>query len=319
MSPILTISLLPGSGIPGQLHKALATTDPDNSSFAALLWMDGMPPLPLPDSTALPLPPFLKPRDSGDEGTALPSVAVPKHHATPALITTQLPAAITAALPAPASPGKTRPTLPDVVQHDSQRPAAVPVYTPPPASTAPSPPPANVAALPALLPSIPKPAAPPEIPVPYIHTGHVVPDNPLPAGDHTLPDQDSPARPDITFWAQPALRSAELTLDADGHAVQVKVALSGSQGNEAHVTLLTDHAAERQALHGETGQLRDMLHEEGLHLAAVTVGSGERQHSRQPYPYDLPKGARQRATLPAEAEHAAVLQQRMASVVDVFV
>jgi|GEM_PF-1561289 len=86
---------------------------------------------------------------------------------------------------------------------------------------------------------------------------------------------------EITFWAQATTRTAELTLDADGHAVQVKVALSGSQGNEAHVTLLTDHAAERQALTSDTEQLRHMLQTEGLHLTGVTVGSGAKQSSQQ--------------------------------------
>jgi len=330
MSPTLTLSLLlPGIGTPGKPHKTLATTDTDNSSFAALLLLDGnaLPPvplpLPLPDTAALPLPLSQEPGDTGGEGTALPSAIPRSQHTTHP----HLPTAF-AAQPAPPvkitpPTGTSHPVLPET-------PHAAPVHAPSlpagvPSAPLPQPAPANAVAVPVpmALPQRPDPppAPPPEIPTPFIPTSHAAPDTLPPTSDSTLQAPDTPDEPHITFWAQPALRSAELTLDADGHAVQVKVALSGSQSNEAHVTLLTDHAAERQALHGETEQLRDMLQEEGLHLAAVTVGSGERQQPRQPHAHHWPSDDKQRATLPTETENAALVQPRIASdgSLDVFV
>jgi len=326
MSPTLTLSLLPGIGSPGKPHKALATTDTDNSSFAALLLLDGhvLPPMPLPLS--LPLPQELG--NIEDAGATIPSAAPLHRHTT----RQHLPTVVSAQ---PASPAKTtppagtvRPTLPETIHgmNSSARPATVPAQAPslpssPSPAPLPQPAPANIATVPTPLRPDPQPAPLPEIPAPFIPTSSAAPDNPPPASDSTLQAPNTPDEPHITFWAQPALRSAELTLDADGHAVQVKVSLSGSQSNEAHVTLLTDHAAERQALHGETEQLRDMLQAEGLHLAAVTVGSGERQQTRQPYPHELPSNDRQRATLPTEIENAAPLPKSMAHAgsVDVFV
>jgi len=320
MSPILTLSLLlPGIGSLGKPHKTLATTDTDNSSFSALLLLNGhaLPPVPLPPPLSQEL------GNTEDAGATLPSAAPLHHHTT----RQHLPTAI-AAQPAPLAKttppaGTFRPVLPET-------PHAAPAHIPSlPASVPCAPLPQPVAAsavavpVPMAMPQRPdpQPAPPPEIPTPFIPTNSAAPDNPPPAGDGTPRAPDTPDEPHITFWAQPALRSAELTLDADGHAVQVKVALSGSQSNEAHVTLLTDHAAERQALHGETEQLRDMLQEEGLHLAAVTVGSGERQQPRQPHTHHLPSDDKQRATLPAETENAALVQPRIASAgsVDVFV
>jgi len=144
--------------------------------------------------------------------------------------------------------------------------------------------------------------SPPESSSPTESSPPSATENPSLVGDTPQPSETH----DVTFWAQATTRSAELTLDADGHAVQVKVALSGS--NETHITLLTEHATERAALREDREQLRQMLHSEGLHLASMTVGAGaggSAQRQTPQHDQDSPPPGWQTATVQAEVPAAA--------------
>ncbi len=74
----------------------------------------------------------------------------------------------------------------------------------------------------------------------------------------------------IGAWVNQKTHSAELTMDAGGSPVQVRIALSGA---EAHVQFRTDQAETRQMLGSAVGDLRDMLQKEGLLLTGVEVGT----------------------------------------------
>jgi flagellar hook-length control protein FliK len=74
----------------------------------------------------------------------------------------------------------------------------------------------------------------------------------------------------VGAWVNQKIHSAELTMDAGGSPVQVRIALNGS---EAHVQFRTDQAETRQMLGSAVGDLRDMLQKEGLLLSGVEVGT----------------------------------------------
>lgn len=73
----------------------------------------------------------------------------------------------------------------------------------------------------------------------------------------------------VTFWVHQKTQRAELTLDHDGQAVQVRVALDG---DATSVAFRSDHAAARQALDAGLDDLRSLLRDQGLELAQVSVG-----------------------------------------------
>lgn len=72
----------------------------------------------------------------------------------------------------------------------------------------------------------------------------------------------------VAFWVNQDRQSAELTLQRDGQPVQVRVQLNG---NEAHVSFLSDQAHTREALDAGMEQLRQLLQEQGLTLAGTSV------------------------------------------------
>ena len=97
------------------------------------------------------------------------------------------------------------------------------------------------------------------------------PDAAAPAPDASaLAGEDSMAE-QVAFWVNQNSQSAEMTLDRDGQPMQVRVALSG---NEAHVTFRSDQVQTREALDASMSQLRELLQNQGLVLAGVTVGDG---------------------------------------------
>lgn len=79
----------------------------------------------------------------------------------------------------------------------------------------------------------------------------------------------------VAFWVHQNIQKAELTVTHEGQPVEVSISLSGQ---ETQVAFRTDQEQTRDQLDAGTGQLREMLNQEGLELAAVTVGqSGGRQ------------------------------------------
>lgn len=76
----------------------------------------------------------------------------------------------------------------------------------------------------------------------------------------------------VAFWVQQKTQRAEMTIDRQGQPVQVQVAITG---NEAHVTFRSNEQQTRDMLDASTAQLREMLEQQGLNLASVTVQTGD--------------------------------------------
>lgn len=76
----------------------------------------------------------------------------------------------------------------------------------------------------------------------------------------------------IAYWVNENIQNAELTVQHEGHPVEVSVSL---EGKEAHVTFRTDQNETRELLDASMAQLRELLRNEGLELSGVTVGSSE--------------------------------------------
>ena len=85
----------------------------------------------------------------------------------------------------------------------------------------------------------------------------------------------------VTYWVHQQTQNAALTLEGDGQAVQVQVALTGDQ---AHITFRSDEEQARQLLDAGTQELRELLDAQGLQLAGVSIGmaSSGGAGSRQP-------------------------------------
>ncbi|HEY4665328.1 MAG TPA: flagellar hook-length control protein FliK [Comamonas sp.] len=93
---------------------------------------------------------------------------------------------------------------------------------------------------------------------------------------------------DMRFWLQGRQQRAEVVMDKDGQPVRVQVAL---RGNEAHVTFHADQAQTREMLDASVAQLRDMLQQQGLELAGVSVqaqmqGEAQQQAASQRTPWE---------------------------------
>ncbi len=89
---------------------------------------------------------------------------------------------------------------------------------------------------------------------------------PLPEGG--LPDA---LAEQLAYWAADRLQGAELTLAHEGAPLQVRVLL---EGDNAQVDFRSDQSDTRALLDAGTGQLRELLDQEGLVLSDVSVGSG---------------------------------------------
>lgn len=77
----------------------------------------------------------------------------------------------------------------------------------------------------------------------------------------------------VAYWVNQKTQNAELTLQRDGHPVEVSVSLSG---NEAHVSFRSDQQQTRELLDQSMAQLSDLLRSEGLVLSGVSVGTSAR-------------------------------------------
>ena len=116
-----------------------------------------------------------------------------------------------------------------------------------------------------------------------------------------LPTEDAVAE-QVSYWVNQNIQNAELTVEHDGHPVEVTVTLNG---NEAHVSFRSDQNETRTLLDASVAQLRDLLENQGLSLSGMTVGdsssrgnSGSNDGQRQ-----SAKGARQtsvQASTPTE-------------------
>jgi flagellar hook-length control protein FliK len=75
----------------------------------------------------------------------------------------------------------------------------------------------------------------------------------------------------VSYWVTHGVQSAELTLDGpDNKSVEVSIVLNGDQ---AQIEFRTDQADMRQILEGATTHLQDLLSDQGLQLAGVSVGA----------------------------------------------
>lgn len=75
----------------------------------------------------------------------------------------------------------------------------------------------------------------------------------------------------VSVWVSNKVQSAELRLDGFGEKpVQVEIALEGTQ---AHVRFSSDQPQIREILQSAAGELRQLLKDEGLQLAGLSVGS----------------------------------------------
>lgn len=90
--------------------------------------------------------------------------------------------------------------------------------------------------------------------------------------DAAFETPDAPVE-DMRFWLQGKQQRAEVVLDKDGQPVRVQVSV---RGNEAHVTFRADQAQTRELLDASVAQLREMLEQQGVQLAGVSVQADER-------------------------------------------
>lgn len=106
----------------------------------------------------------------------------------------------------------------------------------------------------------------------------------------------------VSYWASQGVQTAELELEGFGDSpVEVSIVLNGDQ---AQIDFRTDQAGVRQLLEAATTQLKELLSNQGLQLAGVSVGTsgkgseqGGERRSRQ--------GAQQATLVKTEALGAA--------------
>lgn len=91
----------------------------------------------------------------------------------------------------------------------------------------------------------------------------------------TAPGADKQLAQTISYWVSQGVQNAELKLDGFG-AEPVAVRISVAHG-EAHIGFRSDQPEVRQLIEGAVLQLRDLLGQEGLTLAGVSIGSSD-QH-----------------------------------------
>jgi flagellar hook-length control protein FliK len=82
-----------------------------------------------------------------------------------------------------------------------------------------------------------------------------------------LPTEDSVAE-QVSYWVNQNIQNAELTIEHDGHPVQVTVSLNG---NEAHVSFTSDQNETRALLDASVAQLRALLESQGLVLSGMSA------------------------------------------------
>lgn len=109
---------------------------------------------------------------------------------------------------------------------------------------------------------------------------------------------------EVEMWVHQNLQKADVTVTHEGVPVDVSVDL---QGNQAHVSFVSDHAQTRDLLDAGMDQLRALLQQHGLELAGMSVGSSpQRQGSGGDSPEQGRAGTGQGADGMAKESVAAV-------------
>jgi flagellar hook-length control protein FliK len=129
------------------------------------------------------------------------------------------------------------------------------------------------------------------------------------------------AEEQVAYWVNQKTQNAELTLQRDGHPVEVSLSLSG---NEAHVSFRSDQQQTRELLDQSMAQLSDLLRSEGLVLSGMSVGTSARDSDggREAGQQRPREGARQAQVVSAVPAGAASLARgggTLDRAVDVFV
>jgi len=121
----------------------------------------------------------------------------------------------------------------------------------------------------------------------------------------------------ITLWLHGKNHSATLSVDDGSHPLQVHVSV---QGQEAHVHFASEQAHTRQWLGSASEQLRQLLHNHGLHLADVSVDAGGAGHAGGSGSGQHPPGVAQRLAARQELARPAAASALVAHTgVDCFV
>ncbi len=125
----------------------------------------------------------------------------------------------------------------------------------------------------------------------------------------------------VAYWVNQKTQNAEVTLQRDGHPVEVSVSLSG---NEAHVSFRSDQQQTRELLDQSMAQLSDLLCSEGLVLSGMSVGTSARdstggRETGQQRPREGARQAQVVSAVPAGATSLARGGGALDSAVDIFV
>jgi len=125
----------------------------------------------------------------------------------------------------------------------------------------------------------------------------------------------------VAYWVNQKTQNAELTLQRDGHPVEVSVSLSG---NEAHVSFRSDQQQTRELLDQSMAQLSDLLRSEGLVLSGMSVGTSARdstggRETGQQRPREGARQAQVVSAVPAGATSLARGGGALDRAVDIFV
>lgn len=125
----------------------------------------------------------------------------------------------------------------------------------------------------------------------------------------------------VAYWVNQKTQNAELTLQRDGHPVEVSVSLSG---NEAHVSFRSDQQQTRELLDQSMAQLSDLLRSEGLVLSGMSVGTSARDstgggEAGQQRPREGARQAQVVSAVPAGAASLARGGGTLDRAVDIFV
>ena len=126
------------------------------------------------------------------------------------------------------------------------------------------------------------------------------------AQDAALESQPEAPVEDMRFWLQGRQQRAEVLMDKDGQPVRVQITL---RGNEAHVSFRADQAQTRDMLDASLQQLRDMLQQQGVELAGVSVeadaqGGAQQQAQHPRMPWDTAVVQHAQVAVPVEGAAA---------------
>ncbi len=134
------------------------------------------------------------------------------------------------------------------------------------------------------------------------------------AQDAMLESQTDAPVEDMRFWLQGKQQRAEVVLEKDGQPVRVQVSV---RGNEAHVTFRADQAQTRELLDASLTQLREMLEQQGVQLAGVSVqadaqgnGGQASQQGGARNPWDSSKAQHAQVAVPLASEAPAARSHR---------